>query len=205
MPVSFSLEKRTNRYGECPIRLSWKYGKCRYQTTLGFSIKPANWDLIRHEVGVGTYNQDGVFADDINYYIRRIRTTVHRIEAYYKSHLDQISDLMMKEVIRDTRSKNIHNEQDIVDRYTTNLGFSDNPGTRYYRSVMGDYYRLVCNAFDPYQRTEFYILQELFGETRRIIVPIRDFEKVKDHTKWAMAKYTEVTEDEAIGRVPRKK
>ena len=64
----------------------------------------------------------------------------------------------MKEVIRDTRSKNFHSEQDIVDRYTTNLVSSDNPGTRYYRSKMGEYYRLVCNAFAPYQRTESYIL-----------------------------------------------
>ena len=44
MSVRFTLEKRTNKLGECPIRLSWSFGGQRYQTTIGFSVMKTYWD-----------------------------------------------------------------------------------------------------------------------------------------------------------------
>ena len=53
MSVRFTLEKRTNVYGESPIRLSWSFGGRRYQSTLGFSIHKANWDDVKKLVTTG--------------------------------------------------------------------------------------------------------------------------------------------------------
>lgn len=200
MAASFTLEKRTNRFGECPIRISWAFGDFRYQTTLGFSIKAENWDKLRKEVKAGTHNLDGVAADDINHYIKRIKSVVSGIETYYKARNGFFLDIWMKEAIKDAKSSNYHNPFDIVERWTVNAASTDDNRKRYYRSGMDEYYTFICNAFDRYNRDEFYILQEMFGSTKRIIVPKRDFEKRKDGSMWATAKFVEVTEDEALGR-----
>ena len=80
MSVRFTLEKRTNKYGESPIRLSWSFSGQRYQTTLGYSIKKADWDEMRRLEKNGTHNYSGQKADDINYYIKRISLVVTGIE-----------------------------------------------------------------------------------------------------------------------------
>ena len=203
MAASFTLEKRTNRFGECPIRISWAFGDFRYQTTLGFSIKAENWDNLRKEVKAGTHNLNGVFAEEINYYIRKIKIVVHGIEAYYKARKETFSNDRRKKAIKDAMSPNFHSPRDIIERYTSNTASTDDSRKCYYRFFMGGYYAFICNAFDLYNREESYILQEMFGSTKRIIVPKRNFEKRKDGSMWATAKFEEVTEDEALGRVHR--
>ncbi len=204
MAVSFNLENRTNRDGECPIRVSWSFGKSRYQTTLGFSIKAENWDTENKEVKADARNSDDVNADDINHYIRRIRTVVHRIEGYYKARKRPFTVKHMRDVINDVKSSRFHSDSELFESYTSNMASTDDERIRYYRSYVGEYYIYVCNAFDRYIGEEFYILQEMFGSTKKIIVPVREFQKVKDHSRWASAKFEEVSEDEALGRIPRK-
>lgn len=200
MAVRFTLEKRTNLYGECPIRISWAFGGFRYQTTLGFSIKAENWDSLRKEVKAGTHNLDGVKADEINDYIKRIKRVVSGIETYYKARNGSFIEIRMKEAIKDAKSSKFHIPFDIIEKWTVNAASTDDSRKRYFRSGNDEYYTFICNAFDQYNRDEFYILQEMFGSTKRIIVPKREFEKRKDGSMWATTKLIEVTEDEALGR-----
>ena len=200
MAASFTLEKRANKYGEQPIRLSWSFSDDRYQTTLGFSIKKENWDTLRKEVKADTHNIDGVKADEINHYIRRIKSVVNGIEQYYKARLGKFPKERKQGAIKDALSREYHAPLDIIEKWTSNVASSDDRRERFYRDSMGQYYVFVCNAFNPYNNDEYYILQELFGSTKRVIIPVRDFEKVKDHSMYARAKYEEVTEDEALGR-----
>ncbi len=203
MAVSFTLEKRTNRYGECPIRISWAFGNFRYQTTLGFSIKAENWDSLRKEVKAGTHNLAGVEADVINNNIKQIKSVVYGIETDYKARKRIFPASMMKDAIIDAKSSKFLSYLDIIENWTKNAASTEDNRKRYYRSAMKEYYAFICNAFDRYNHDEFYILQEMFGSTKRIIVPKRDFEKRKDGSMWATAKFEEVTEDEALGRVKK--
>ncbi len=203
MAASFNLEKRTNRFGECPIRVSWSFGDFRYQTTLGFCIKADNWDQMRKEVKAGTHNSDFVSAEDINHYIKRIKSVVQGIEAYYKARKSFFLDCWMKEVMKDVKSSDFHSSIDIIEKWTSNAASTTDSRKRFYRKSSGEYYIYVCNAFDQYSGDESYILQEMFGSTKKIIVPVREFQKVKDHSMWASAKFEEVSEDEALGRIPR--
>ena len=203
MAASFTLEKRTNRFGENPIRISWAFGDFRYQTTLGFCIKPENWDKIKKEVKLGTHNLNGVTAEEINHYIKRIKSVVSGIERYYRARKGFFMDCWMKEAIKDAKSSNYHSPSDIIEKWTSNAASNDDIRMRYYKSVYGEYYRFISNAYDIYTNAEYNILQELNGKNRRLIIPVRDFGKVKDHSMWPMAKYNEVAEDEALGRISK--
>ena len=83
MSVRFTLEKRTNKFGECPIRLSWSFGGRRYQTTIGYSIMETDWDEKNSLVKPEMKNQSGQSADDINFYIKRIGLVVASIEQHF--------------------------------------------------------------------------------------------------------------------------
>lgn len=53
MGVNFSLEKRTNKEGEAPIRVSITIAGVRVLTSTGYSINPEKWDDGREVVGEG--------------------------------------------------------------------------------------------------------------------------------------------------------
>ena len=199
MSVRFTLEKRTNKYGESPIRLSWSFGGQRYQTTLGYSIKKADWDEMRRLVKSGTHNYSGQKTDDINFYIKRISLVVTGIEQQCNRNRTALSRDMMKQAISDVLYNDIARPEDIMERCIDGIVSIAKPETLYYRDLQNRYYRSLCDA--NYNNIKFKILQQLFGRGERIAVPSTDFkprkiEGIKSHVLF----FKEVSYEEVFGQ-----
>ena len=192
MPVRFTLEKRTNKFGECPIRLSWSFGGQRYQTTIGFSVKKEDWGKTQL---LGN-------SDDIDHILRRINAVAEGLEEQFKTNKNDLSKDMMKQAISDILSGDIARPEDVIERCIEGTPTLPKPQTRYYRDGKGRYYRFICDAVHKYMTMDkYFILQELFGQQQCIVVPAREFQKVRETGQmYATSKYDEVSYDEVFGK-----
>ena len=182
MPVRFTLEKRSNKYGECPIRLSWSFGGQRYQTTIGFSVMKTYWDEKNCLVKPEFHNQKRQTADDINFYIKRIDQVVTGIEQHLAGNEKALTKTKMKNAISDACSLGVALLKDIVERCLDDLyETTSNPYSLYYHDNHSDkYYRYICDAKHLYPAGgKFKILQELFGRGECIAIPVSEFESKK--------------------------
>lgn len=193
MSVRFTLEKRTNKFGECPIRLSWSFGGQRYQTTMGFSIMETDWDEMKRRVKSGSHNYKGQTTDDINYYIKRISLVVTGVERHFVRNEKGLTKARMKQAVSDVLSDAIARPEDVIERCLEGKEPIREPEPMYYRDRQGQFYRFLCEA-----RCEFItykILQQLFGEGERIAVPSTYFESLnikgekKEKPDYEMVKY----------------
>jgi hypothetical protein len=200
MPVSFTLEKRTNLHDECPIRISWSFVGERYQTTMGVSIKKEDWDEDRRLVKDNANNHSEQSADEINFLIKRVSTVVTGIEQDCVGSENIPSKDMMKQAIRDALSNDIARPEDIIERCIEGISSVQKPTERYYRDVLGKYYQFLCDAkhIQPAGGC-FYILQELFGRRGRIAVPLDRFTRVRDGIMYSTP-FVEVSKEEVFGR-----
>ena len=170
MSVRFTLEKRTNKFGECPIRLSWSFGGRRYQTTIGYSINEADWDEKNSLVKPKMKNQNGQSADDINFYIKRIGLVVTSIEQHFVGKEKALDTDTMKHAISDALSKDIARPEDILERCLEGWEPLPEIKTGYYKDQAGRYYKLICDAKDRHHSGRSYVVQQLFGKRDREIV-----------------------------------
>ena len=76
MPVIFYLEKRANKKGENPIRLSAIVKGARIQSTTGFSINPDVWDKDSMRVKPHQTNSKKQTSAQINKYLNGIEGVV---------------------------------------------------------------------------------------------------------------------------------
>ena len=199
MPVRFTLEKRTNVYGESPIRLSWSFGGRRYQSTLGFSINKANWDDVKKLVETGTHNIKGQKAEDINFIIKRISLVATGIEQHFDGNEKALTKDLMNKAVKDVLSNDFARPEDVIERCIEGLVSIPKPETRYYRDLQHRYYRLLCDA--EYNHLSFNILQQLFGRGERIAVPSSEFKPRKiEGIESRVLFYKEVNYEEVYGR-----
>lgn len=200
MPVSFTLEKRTNIHNECPIRISWSFVGERYQTTLGAYIKKEDWDEERRIVKANVKNHNGQSADEINFLIRRVSTVVMGIEQDCVGSEFIVGKDMMKQAISDARAMDIARPEDIVERCVNSIT-SVSESTSCYYCNEGKYYQFICDAVHIYPGGgSFKILQELFGRCRRIVVPLERFEKRKEGSMYSFTPFEKVSKKEVFGR-----
>lgn len=197
MSVRFTLEKRTNKYGESPIRLSWSFSGHRYQTTLGYSIKKVDWDEMRRLVKNGAHNYSGQKANDINYYIKRISLVVTGIEQQCFRNKTTFGKDRMKQAISEALSNDIASTEDIIERCLENIA---SIAKRYYKDLLGRYYQFLCEAKYKYNDNErFYILQELFDRREYIALPPDRFKPIKEEgIKQRVLYYKEVSYEEVF-------
>lgn len=202
MSVRFTLEKRTNAFGECPIRVSWSFGGQRYQTTMGFSIKEVDWDEVKRQVKAQTRSYKGQSSDDINYYIKRVGVVVAGIEQRFVGDEKALTKEMMRCAISDALDDSIARPEDIIERCLEGIVSLPTQKTRYYRDLTGRYYKYLCDAKHKYiQGDSFYILQQLFGRCERIAVPSTQFQPVREKgSRYPILYYKEVSYEEAFGR-----
>ena len=202
MSVRFTLEKRTNKFGECPIRLSWSFGGRRYQTTIGYSVMETDWDEKNSLVKPEMKNQNGQSADDINFYIKRIGLVVANIEQHFVGKEKALDTDTMKHAISDALSKDIARPEDILERCLEGWKALPEIKTRYYKDLAGRYYKFLCEARNFYISVDkFYILQELFGRGERVAVPTDKFKPQKERgSMYPITSFTEVSKEEAFGR-----
>lgn len=200
MSVRFTLEKRTNKFGECPIRLSWSFGGQRYQTTVGFSIMETDWDEKNSLVKPEMKNQNGQSADDINFYIKRISLVVTSIEQHFVGKEKALDTDTMKHVISDALSKDIARPEDILERCLEGWESLPEIKTGYYKDQAGRYYKLICDAKDRYHSERFYVLQQLFGRRDREIVPEHYFRPFREPgNRYPTTKFQKVSYEEVYG------
>ena len=202
MSVSFTLEKRTNKFGECPIRISWSFMGERLQSTLGVSIKKEDWDEKSKLVKADARNHNGQNTDEINFLIKRISVDVMDIELACIENGYILGKDMMKQAISDAISNDIARPEDIVERCINGIVSTPKPTTRYYRDLSGKYYQFICDARNYYASSDnYYILQELFGAHERVAVPISKFKPEREiGSMYPITKFEEVSKEEAFGR-----
>lgn len=84
--TGFYLEKRADKKGDCPIRVSARAAGGRLLTSIGYSINPDNWDSEAQQVKPGTKkapttNARGIPAATINARITAISAAFAQLEA----------------------------------------------------------------------------------------------------------------------------
>ena len=202
MSVRFTLEKRTNKFGECPIRLSWSFGGQRYQTTIGYSIMETDWDEKNNLVKPETKNQNGQSAGEINFYIKRIGFVVTSIEQHFVGNEKAFTKGMMKHAISDALSRDIARPEDILERCLEGWESLPEIKTRYYKDLAGRNYKFLCEARNFYMSVDkFYILQELFGRGERVAVPTDKFNPQKEKgSRYTITSFEEVSYEEVFGQ-----
>ncbi len=72
MAVNFYLEKRTNKNGDAPIRISATIKGARYLTSSGCSISCGKWDAEKQRVKRGCINANGITYNVINARLAKI-------------------------------------------------------------------------------------------------------------------------------------
>ena len=199
MSVGFTLEKRTNKFGECPIRISWSFMGERFQSTLGISIKKEDWDEKNKMVKANAHSHNGKTADEINFLIKRISINVMDIELACIDNGYILDKNMMKRAISNAMSNDIDCPEDIVERCMNGITSEPEPTPHYYHCA-GKYYQFICDAVHilPAGGT-FKILQELSDKRRRIAVPSDRFKKINDGIS-SSTPFEEVSKEEAFGR-----
>lgn len=200
MSVRFTLEKRTNKFGECPIRLSWSFGGRRYQTTIGYSVMETDWDEKNNQVKPETKTQNGQSADDINFYIKRIGLVVTNLEQHFVGKEKTLTKDMMKYAISDALSKDIARPEDILERCLEGWESLPEIETGYYKGPHGEYYKLICDTKGWYNTDRYYVLQQLFGRRDRNIVPEFYFRPFRESgNMYPTTKYEKVSFEEVYG------
>lgn len=73
MAVNFYLEKRTDKRGEAPIRVSVAVRGARFVSSTGIKIDPGKWDATRQQAKRGSSNLKGMTWNKINSMLSAIR------------------------------------------------------------------------------------------------------------------------------------
>ena len=80
MPVNFYLDKRTDKIGDAPIRVSIMINGVRLLTSVGYSINPSKWDGLKQKVKQGAINGKGITYNVINSHLNDITQQCTRFE-----------------------------------------------------------------------------------------------------------------------------
>ena len=72
MAVNFYLEKRTDKAGDAPIRVSISICGVRLVTSTGYSINPSKWDSKKQKIKQGCSNSKGLTYNTINAHLNAI-------------------------------------------------------------------------------------------------------------------------------------
>lgn len=83
MAVNFYLEKRTDKKGDSPIRVSIMIKGQRFVTSTGYSIAQNRWDSSKQEVKRGYSNSNGITYTVIN-------SRLHRINSFFAEYENKV-------------------------------------------------------------------------------------------------------------------
>lgn len=108
MAVNFYLEKRTDKKGDAPIRISISIRSTRYVTSTGYKITPSKWDATKQQVKKGCSNAAGMSWSVINSMLSKMseRFTVIENECILNNHIPDIE--MLKSEFARTFGRNRH-------------------------------------------------------------------------------------------------
>jgi len=72
MAVNFYLDKRADKHGDCPIRVSISILGTRFVSSTGYKVAPAKWDQKKQQVKKGSTAGAGVIYSTINAALSKI-------------------------------------------------------------------------------------------------------------------------------------
>ena len=72
MAVNFYLDKRADKHGDCPIRVSISILGTRFVSSTGYKVAPAKWDQNKQQVKKGSTAGAGVIYSTINAALSKI-------------------------------------------------------------------------------------------------------------------------------------
>ena len=81
MAVKFYLDKRTDRKGDAPIRVSIIIKGARYLTSTGYKVAPSKWDTDKQQAKKGKVNAADMQGQDINAALARINAHFAAMES----------------------------------------------------------------------------------------------------------------------------
>lgn len=129
MPVRFYLDKRADKNGDNPIRVSISINGDRFVTSTGFSISPNKWDTKKQRVKSKYSNAKGETATTINTRLKDIDTLFSKIET--KLQLNDIREVDIRSVYAENFGrKKVNNKEksffDFWDEFTAEMGKENN-------------------------------------------------------------------------------
>lgn len=72
MAVNFYLDKRADKHGDCPIRVSISILGARFASSTGYKVAPTKWDQNKQQVRKGSTAGAGVVYSTINAALSKI-------------------------------------------------------------------------------------------------------------------------------------
>jgi integrase len=96
MAVTFSLEKRKDKNGDAPIRVSIVIFGNRFQTLIGYSINPEKWTKENQQVKHGCNNSKGITYSTINSRIKDIESKFADFENDNQKNKGAVSVVTLK-------------------------------------------------------------------------------------------------------------
>ena len=136
MAVNFYLDKRTDKKGDAPIRMSISIRGARYLTSTGLKIAPAKWDASKQQARKGSSNAAGMTWAAINGALAKISEYFSAYEgACIASDSRPDTEALKIEFARNFgRSRNLPQEEaapamllvDYLDIFTKEMGNTNN-------------------------------------------------------------------------------
>ena len=142
MAVNYYLDKRTDKNGDAPIRMSITVKGTRYLTSTGYKIAPGKWDATKQAARRGTSNAAGMTWAVINSALARISEhfTEYESKCISEYHTPDTDELKIEFARHFGRSRNLPTDTaaatltlfDYLDIFTKEMGETNNwtDGTR---------------------------------------------------------------------------
>lgn len=171
MPITFYLDKRLNKHGESPIRVVWCFNGDRYQTTLGYTVKPTAWsDSLKRVIDAdNSYKETDAYS--INVYIDSLKKAVNRMEN--EAHLlhATLTKPLVKRVIEDIMSAG--GKYPSLKEYVWMQMLKERRQStdRYFEHFRGGKYKLICFAKDTDTLKNVVVYQALYGANEILVRP----------------------------------
>ena len=195
MPVRFYLDKRKNKYGECPIRIVWSFNGDRYQTTMGYSIPPEAWDGETRRGTPAAYNHKKTASSDINSFIESMEKAVNRVENFARTQNAAPTKAIVKKVVADVLSAGgayPYDQEKLWKKMFTDRNLTQ---ARYFQHFRGGKYKLIGFAKHSETLEDLVVYQAMYGDNQIWVRPSSMFfSKVKDEHGNEVDRFREITE-----------
>ena len=193
MPLRFYLDRRTNRYGESPIRVVWSFNGDRYQTTMGFSVPPESWDGSACRVTPAAYNHRKTPSTTINGFIESMERAVNRTENLCLRLNATLTKPLVRRIVSDVLAGGGEYPHEAEKAWARALEDRRQAGNRYFEHYLGGKYRLLGFGKDAETQEEVVVYQDLHGIGQIWVRPSQIFfGKVVDGDGNEIERYREI-------------
>ena len=124
MSVNFYLDKRTDKSGDAPIRVSIQICGVRLLTSTGYGINPAKWDADRQRAKQGCSNSRGIGYNVINFHLNSIENEASMYENKCRSEQVEVTKELIKQNVK-TSERHVKSSKAVEEKDCTMLEYFD--------------------------------------------------------------------------------